>query len=100
MTAARLQELHGRVAAAIEELLAPALDEYLELVAHHYARSQDFPKALDYLERAGDKAAALDARDQAAELWRRARKVAARMGDEAAEQRLQERLVLLDAAPA
>ncbi len=100
MTAARLQELHGRVAAAIEELFAPSLDEYLELVAHHYARSQDFPKALDYLERAGDKAAALDARDQAAELWRRARKVAARMGDKAAEQRLLDRLAVLDAAPA
>lgn len=100
MTAARLQELHGRVAAAIEELFAPSLDEYLELVAHHYARSQDFPKALDYLERAGDKAVALDARDQATELWRRARKVAARMGDEAAEQRLLDRLAVLDAAPA
>jgi class 3 adenylate cyclase len=98
MTAARLQELHCRVAAAIEDLFAASLDEYLELVAHHYARSQDYPKALDYLERAGEKAAALDARDQATELWRRARKVAARMGDEAAEQRLLDRLAVLDAA--
>jgi len=100
LTAARLQELHGRVASALEDLFAASLDDYLELIAHHYARSQNFPKALDYLERAGDKAAALDARGQAAEQWRRAQKVAARMGDEAAEQRVLARLATLDAAPA
>lgn len=98
MTAARLQELHGRVAAAIEELLAASLDDYLELIAHHYARSQNFPKALDYLERAGEKAAALDAGAQAAELWKRALKVAVRMGDQAAERRVLDRLAVLDAA--
>ena len=100
MTPARLQELHGRVASAIEELFAGSLDDYLELIAHHYARSQNFPKALDYLERAGEKAAALDAGAQAAEMWRRAQKVAARMGDESAEQRVQARLVGIHAAHA
>jgi class 3 adenylate cyclase/predicted ATPase len=100
LTAPRLQELHGRVAAAFEELFAGAIDDYLELVAHHYARSQNFPKALDYLERAGDKAAGLDAGAQAAELWTRARKVAARMGDDVADQRLLERLAVLEAATA
>jgi class 3 adenylate cyclase/predicted ATPase len=100
MTAARLQELHGRVAAAVEELFAATLDEYLELIAHHYARSQNFPKALDYLERAGEKAAALDAGAQAAELWKRALKVAGRMGDEAAERRVQARLAEIHAASA
>jgi class 3 adenylate cyclase len=99
LTAARLQELHGRVASALEDLFAASLDDYLELIAHHYARSQNFPKALDYLERAGDKAAALDARAQAAEQWRRAQKVAVRMGDEAAEQRVLARLAVF-AAPA
>jgi class 3 adenylate cyclase len=100
MTAARLQELHGRVAAAIEELFAASLDDYLELIAHHYARSQNFPKALDYLERAGEKAAALDAGAQATVLWKRALKVAARMGDEAAERRVERRLAARDVAPA
>jgi predicted ATPase len=100
LTAASLQELHGRVAAAVEDLFSASLDDHLELIAHHYARSQNFPKALDYLERAGDKAAALDAGPQAAEMWRRARKVAVRMGDEAAERRIQGRLAAFDAAPA
>jgi len=100
LTAARRQELHGRVAAAFEDIFAASLDDYLELIAHHYARSQNFPKALDYLERAGDKAAALDAVAQAVEMWTRARKVAARMGDEAAEHRILGRLAVLDAAPA
>jgi predicted ATPase len=100
LTPGRQQELHARVAAAFEELFAASLDDYLELIAHHYARSQNFAKALEYLERAGDKAAALDARAQAAELWRRARKVAARMHDEAAEQRIVERLARAGAATA
>ena len=68
------------------------MDDYLELVAHHYGRSQNYAKALEYLERAADKAASLDAGAQAAEMWRRAHKVAARMGDEAAVRRVEERL--------
>jgi class 3 adenylate cyclase len=100
LTATRLQDLHGRVAAAFEELFAGSIDDYLELVAHHYARSQNFPKALEYLERAGEKAAALDAAGQAVEMWTRARKVAARMGDEAAERRVDARLAAVSAAPA
>jgi predicted ATPase len=87
----RRRELHGLVASAYEEVYAGALDERLDVLAHHWARSQDLPKALDYLERAGERAAALDASDQAAELFRRARKIAQRLGDAEAEQRLEAR---------
>jgi class 3 adenylate cyclase len=89
------QELYGRVAGAVEAVFSDTIDEHLDVLAHYYARSRDLPKALGYLERAGERAAALDATDQAAELWRRARKVANRLGDSAAEGRLDERLTLL-----
>jgi ABC-type hemin transport system substrate-binding protein len=47
---------------------------------------------LEYLEQAGVRAASLNANDQAAELWTRARKVAGRLNDAAAGQRLAERI--------
>ena len=64
---ARRRELHGAVAAAFETQFATTLDDHLEVLAHYYARSEDLAKALDYLERAGEKAAALDATPHAAE---------------------------------
>ena len=95
VTPARLQELYGRVAAVFEELYAGARDEYLEVLASYYARSRDLKKALEYLERAGARAASLDANEQAVELWTRARQIAGRLEDEQAEQRIAERLAAL-----
>jgi predicted ATPase len=92
LTPARLQELYGRVAAVFEELYADAKDEYLEMLASYYARSRDLPKALEYLERAGARAASLDANEQAVELWKRAREVATKLQDQNAERRITERL--------
>ncbi len=89
---ARLQELYGRVAAVFEQLYEGAKDEYLEMLASYYARSRDLPKALEYLERAGARAASLDANEQAVELWRRAREVATRLEDATAERRITEQL--------
>jgi hypothetical protein len=48
-----------------------------------------------YLERAGARAASLDANEQAVELWKRAQKVAAKLEDERADQRISERLAAL-----
>jgi class 3 adenylate cyclase len=92
LTASRRRELYGRVAAAFELLFAAPPDDYLERLAHYYARSQDLEKALDYLERAGERATALDAGTQAVELWTRAADVATRLGDKDAEQRISRRL--------
>jgi class 3 adenylate cyclase/tetratricopeptide (TPR) repeat protein len=49
--------LHGRVGAILEDLHASRLDEHAETLAHHYAHSDERQKALESLERAGDKAA-------------------------------------------
>ena len=95
----RRRALHGAVATAFETLFADDLETHYEVIAHHYARSEDARKALFYLERAGDRAAALDANQRAEELWRRALRVADKVGDAAAKQALQERLSGLGAAP-
>ena len=95
LTRSRRRELYGRVAAAFEELYADSLDEHLSLLAHYYGRSDDLPKALAYLERAAEGAVQLEAGFQAAELLRRAGRVAAELGDAAAQGRIGERLAAL-----
>lgn len=52
------RELHGTVGAAIERLYAGQLEAHYESLAHHFSRSADTDKAIDYLEKAGDKARA------------------------------------------
>ncbi len=49
------EELHLRVAAAVERLCSSALEEHYEELAHHYARSRNAEKAIEYLVKAGDK---------------------------------------------
>lgn len=96
LTAARRRELFGRVAIAFEEFAAGALDAHLERLAYYYAQSLDLQKALEYLERAGDRAAGLDAPTRAIPLLERARAVALQLGDETAQARLDGRLRALE----
>jgi predicted ATPase/DNA-binding winged helix-turn-helix (wHTH) protein/class 3 adenylate cyclase len=48
--------MHGLAAQAIEGLFAERLPEHYYALAHHYSRSGDIPKAVDYLQRAGRQA--------------------------------------------
>ena len=95
LTPSRRQELYGRVAAVFEELYAGSRDDYLEILASYYARSENLPKALEYLEKAGERVAALSGNAQAAEFWNRAGKVAAKLNDAQAERRIADRLAQL-----
>ena len=71
----RRQEIHGRIAGAIEELYADRLPEHYELLAHHYARSREAEKAIDYLMLAGEKSNQNNAAQAACEFFRQALKV-------------------------
>ncbi len=51
----RRQEFHHQVAQGIEMLYHKRIEEYYEELAHHYAKSKDKPKALEYLQKAGQK---------------------------------------------
>ena len=98
LPAARRRELYGLVAAAFETLFAGSLDDYLDVLANYYSRSEDLGKALAYLERAGERAASLDAPQQAAALWERAVKVAERLEDPSAADRIRARIGELNLA--
>ncbi|KKK91994.1 hypothetical protein LCGC14_2707370, partial [marine sediment metagenome] len=81
----RRKALHRIVAAAIEELYADRLPEHYEALAHHYYEGQEWEKALDYLVKAGDKAAAAYANQDALDYYARALEVCERLGDTALE---------------
>jgi adenylate cyclase len=65
-------ELHGRAGRALEQLYAERLEEVIEALAEHYAKSAERAKAVHYLMRAGERAAALFAHHEAAAYYERA----------------------------
>ncbi|HLK09824.1 MAG TPA: adenylate/guanylate cyclase domain-containing protein [Candidatus Binatia bacterium] len=77
----RRKELHRLIGAATEELYADRLPEYWETLAHHFLRGEDWPRALAYLAKAGDKARAAFANREALYFYGHALAVAARLGE-------------------
>jgi class 3 adenylate cyclase/tetratricopeptide (TPR) repeat protein len=76
LSAARRVALHRRVAEVIEEVHAAALDDQLPALAHHWARAAapaaEVNRAVDYARRAGDRALAQLAHDEAEAYYRQA----------------------------
>ena len=52
----RRKYLHQRTGAALESLFASRLDDHVDELAHHYSRSDNAGKAIDYLGRSGRQA--------------------------------------------
>jgi class 3 adenylate cyclase len=94
LPAARREALYARVGAVYEEVYP---DE-LERLAHYYARGGQAAKALEFLEAAGAKAAALDAPLDALQHLQRAARIASDLGDAGAEARIRGQLPDLAAA--
>jgi len=63
--------LHERVGRRIEATEADAIDRHLDLLAHHYWRSENLPKKREYLGRAGDAAQAAYANKAAIDYFER-----------------------------
>lgn len=61
----RRQALHERTAQAIESLFAAGLAEYYGELAHHYGRSGNAAKAIEYLRLAGQQSVQRSANEQA-----------------------------------
>ncbi len=78
LSGARRVTLHRRVAEVIEELHAGALDDHLPALAHHWAGGSvpgpvaEPARAVDYAARAGDRALAQLAPDEAVSYYRQA----------------------------
>ena len=77
----RRKELHGLVGRAIEELYADRLPEHYEMLAHHFSKAEDWPRALEYLLKAAEKATRAFGLRQALDLYGEALEVTKRLGD-------------------
>jgi class 3 adenylate cyclase/tetratricopeptide (TPR) repeat protein len=71
----RRQQIHGRIARTIEELYADRLPEHYELLAHHYGKSGNNERAVEYLMLAGEKSNQNKAPQAAYDFFRLALKV-------------------------
>jgi hypothetical protein len=102
LTGPRKVALHRHVAEAIENLHEATLDDYLPALAHHWARASaptaDTAKAIDYAIRAGNRALAQLANDEAVGYYRQALDLLDAAQDELAQgQRLKLLIALGDA---
>jgi tetratricopeptide (TPR) repeat protein len=70
--AERRRAIHRSVAQAIEQLFADRRDEFVSLLAYHYARAEDWENAYTALLSAGDLAGRIAADAEALELYRQA----------------------------
>jgi class 3 adenylate cyclase/tetratricopeptide (TPR) repeat protein len=61
----RRKKIHDQIGTAIEALYPDRFEEHYELLAYHYARSASADKALKYLDLANQKAAKLNAMEEA-----------------------------------
>ncbi|MGD2038297.1 MAG: hypothetical protein PVH28_10465, partial [Desulfobacterales bacterium] len=61
----RRKEIHGKIGEVIEVLYPDRIEEYYELLAYHNGRSANADKALQYLDLANQKAAKLNAMEEA-----------------------------------
>jgi tetratricopeptide (TPR) repeat protein len=77
---ARRADLHRRVGLVIEALYADRLPGQEEVLAHHFSKAGEWPKALAYLARAGAKAARAFAVREARTLYDQALEAAGRPG--------------------
>jgi tetratricopeptide (TPR) repeat protein len=68
----RRRAIHRSVAQAIEQLFADRRDEFVSLLAYHYARAEDWEHAYTALLSAGDQAGRIAADAEALEHYRQA----------------------------
>lgn len=76
----RREQLHHKIAAAIEELYPDRLDEQSERLAFHYGESKDAARALPHVVRTAERAAARYANEEALSAYRTALEMAGRAG--------------------
>jgi class 3 adenylate cyclase/tetratricopeptide (TPR) repeat protein len=68
----RRQQLHLATARAIAQLYPS--DEYVEMIAYHYGKTEEHAEAAEWLERAADRAAAIYANESASNNYEEARR--------------------------
>ena len=90
----RRKEIHEKIGNAIETLYPENLEEYYELLAYHYTRSENKDKAVTYLDFANRKAARFNAMEEAFGYFEEAMKLLDGMPDTPAKRERRISLVL------
>jgi len=85
----RRKEFHHQVAISIERLYQERLEEYYEELAHHYSRSGELEKALEYILKSAKKAKERYANDAAIAFYQQALAVMKDFGDELNQRRVE-----------
>jgi tetratricopeptide (TPR) repeat protein len=94
----RRRLLHAEAGRALETLYTNRLEEVYDRLAHHYARTDEAPKAVEYLTRFADKAAQIHAHGDAAHALEEALEHAARLPADLQDRHLVKLAVLLAAS--
>ncbi|MBW2118436.1 MAG: AAA family ATPase [Deltaproteobacteria bacterium] len=68
----RRKEIHEKIARAIEKLYAERLEEFYEMLAYHYSKTENVSKACQYLKLSGDKALGNFSPSEAVQFYREA----------------------------
>lgn len=69
----RRKEIHEKIGQAIEDIYGDRLQEFYEMLAYHYSRSENFYKAYQYCKLSGDKAERNYSHREAYEFYKNAR---------------------------
>jgi tetratricopeptide (TPR) repeat protein len=80
--------LHRRIGETLEELYEARIGEYVEDLARHFVRAEEWGQAVHYHSEAGRKAAGLAANAQAARWFERALELLSRLPDDAGRARI------------
>jgi class 3 adenylate cyclase/tetratricopeptide (TPR) repeat protein len=72
--------IHEKIGQAIEQIYPEKLEEFYEMLGYHYYEGQDWLKALEYLEKAGDRLAAAYANQEALHYYDQAIEVCGKLG--------------------
>lgn len=82
---AERRDLHRKIAQSIEAQRGDHVDEYVEVLAEHYTLAEDWPRALTLHLRAGDRARAIYANDDAIHRYQKSLEIAQRVPDSLGE---------------
>jgi tetratricopeptide (TPR) repeat protein len=95
----RRKEIHERIGRAIEELYPERLEEFYEMLAYHYSKSDNRDKAFHYLKLSGNKATNSSSMAEAFGFYKQAYSLLERIADTEDRKNEQIQLILLMASP-
>jgi class 3 adenylate cyclase/tetratricopeptide (TPR) repeat protein len=95
----RRKEIHEKIGKAIEDLYPERLEEFYEILAYHYSRSDNLDKACHYLKLSGKKATRNNSLREAFQSFKEALSLLKQMPERSENKREQLEVILLMAGP-